>query len=462
MGKGCAKRSTPGRYRARKPLLLYDFYQRSYTDAMQYSIPKGVFDILPQEPQSEDAWRSSDHWQYVEGVMRKTAHDYGFKEIRTPVFERTELFLRSVGEASDIVSKEMYTFEDKGGRSLSLRPEGTASVMRAFVEKKLHTLPGLQKFFYIGPMFRYERPQAGRYRQHHQFGAEAVGIGSPEQDVEMIDFLLELYRRLGLKDLTVAINSVGDPGSRAPFVSALQDYLRPHFDRLSADSQTRFHKNVLRILDSKDPQDQDILRDAPSLIKMLSDESRDHFEKVCDLLKKLKISYVIEPKLVRGLDYYKTVFEVVCGQLGAQNTIGGGGRFDGLLHSFGGPDLPAVGFGTGIERILQTMMKQEVPFPAPAHPVLFLIGMGEEAKTYCFELLTQLRHRGIACEMDLSGKKVQHGLQLANAANATYALVIGDQELSSQKGQLKNMKTRENQEISLSSPISLDIFLNKR
>jgi histidyl-tRNA synthetase len=417
---------------------------------MQYAIPKGVFDILPEEPKAEDQWRASDRWQYVEAVMRQTAHEYGFLEIRTPIFERTELFLRSVGESSDIVTKEMYTFEDKGGRSLSLRPEGTASAIRSFVENRLYTTQTQHKYFYIGPMFRYERPQAGRYRQHHQFGAEAIGIDTPEQDVEMIDMLCTLYKRLGLEGLSVMINSVGDPESRGAYVEALQEYLRPFLPQLSADSQTRFTKNPLRILDSKDPGDQSILLNAPSILDTLSEKARDHFARVCQLLTLIGIPFKIEPKLVRGLDYYnRTVFEVVCGDLGAQNTIGAGGRYDGLIHSFGGPDLPAVGFATGIERLLQTMLKQAVSFPPPPHPQVFIIALGEESRKTCFELLCKLRRAHIAAVMDLGGKKIQQALQIANKMGASYCLVIGETELQQQKAQLKNMATRETEDVFL-------------
>lgn len=414
----------------------------------KYSIPKGVFDILPQEKLPEDQWRITSHWHYVEEMMRKTAHDYGYQEIRTPIFEHTDLFKRGVGEGSDIVSKEMYTFEDKAERSLTLRPEGTASVMRAFMEKHLHHLPGLHKFYYIGPMFRYERPQAGRYRQHHQFGAEAVGIADPEQDVETIDFLLELYRRLGLKNLTVQLNSIGDEETRLHYKNALTAYLKPHFEELSTDSKERFSKNILRVLDSKDPQDRKIAQNAPSILDMLTESSKDHFMKVRKLLDKLKIPYLLNPRLVRGLDYYnKTVFEITAGELGAQNSIGGGGRYDGLLTLLGGPNLPAVGFASGIERILQTMVGQNVHFPPPPHPLIFLIGLGERAREYCFELLCTLRHAKIAAEMDLQGKKVGAAFQIADALHSKYALVIGDEELNSKTIKLKEMESRK--EISL-------------
>jgi histidyl-tRNA synthetase len=422
---------------------------------MEYTIPKGVFDILPEEPEAADKWRNTAHWLFLEDVMRKCAADYGYKEIRTPLFERTELFVRGVGESSDIVTKEMYTFLDKAERSMTLRPEGTASVMRAFVEKRLDQQPGLHKFYYIGPMFRYERPQAGRYRQHHQFGAEAIGVGKPEQDVELIDLLCELYRRLGMKNFTVMINSVGDESTREPYKKALMAYLQPHFDQLSEDSKVRFTKNVLRILDSKDPKDQQLLKSAPSILDYLSDEAKDHFETVKTLLGKVGISYEVNAKLVRGLDYYsKTVFEVVASELGAQNTLGGGGRYDGLIPTLGGPHMPSVGFATGIERILQTMVGQSLPFPKPHRPRIFFIPLGEASMQYCFDLLCKLRHEKIAADIDLSGKKVQHGLQLANALQAEFSVVIGDRELEEGQVELKHMASRETNKIPLSQLIT--------
>jgi histidyl-tRNA synthetase len=422
---------------------------------MQYAIPKGVFDILPQEPRPEDSWRSSDRWQYLESVIRQTADDYGFKEVRTPIFERTELFVRGVGESSDIVSKEMYTFLDKAERSMTLRPEGTAPVMRAFVENRLYNLQNLHKLYYIGPMFRYERPQAGRYRQHHQLGVEAIGIGKPQQDVEVIDMLCELYRRLGLKDLTVMINSVGDDSCRDLYRKALIKYLEPHFNQLSPDSQERFSKNILRILDSKDPEDKKIIEGAPSILESLNEECAEHFKSVRQLLDKIGINYIVNPKLVRGLDYYnKTVFEITCGQLGSQNAVGGGGRYDGLISALGGPDVPAVGYATGMERILQTMDKQQAVFPNPPHPLVFLIPVGDNAKEFCFELLCRLRHEQVPVDMDLSGKKLQHGLQLANATKSEYCLVIGDEELAAQKAKLKNLSTRDSFEIAFSDFVS--------
>ena len=410
----------------------------------KHSIPKGVFDILPNPPSKENIWRTSDHWQYVENLIRDVAQLYGFKEIRTPIFERTELFVRSVGESSDIVTKEMYTFEDKANRSMTLRPEGTAPSIRAFIENGLQNTPPPYKFFYIGPMFRYERPQSGRYRQHHQFGAEAIGSRKPEQDVELIDLLCELYRRLGLKNLTVMINSVGDAACREPYKKALADFLRPNFDQLSPESQTRLSKNVLRILDSKDEKDQKILESSPSILHFLNEECKEHFEKVCSLLNELKIPYIVNSKLVRGLDYYnKTVFEITSGELGAQNTVGAGGRYDGLVSSLGGPDLPAVGFATGIERLLQTMFKQNLAFPPASHPYIFLIPIGDSASRFCFHLLHTLRQADICAEIDMMHKKVSQAFQSALHCQAKYVLVVGDEELKSGLAKLKEIATHQ-------------------
>ncbi len=407
---------------------------------MKFPIPPGVFDILPQDQQ--ERWKSSYLWSYVEATIRKIAQDYGFQEIRTPLFERTELFQRSVGESSDIVSKEMYTFEDRGGRSMSLRPEGTAPVMRSFIENHLHMVAPIHKLFYIGPMFRYERAQAGRYRQHHQFGVEAIGNNSPEQDAEIIDLLCTFYRRLGLTHLTLIINSIGDLENRQAFKLALKNYLQPQFDLLSPDSQNRFETNPLRILDSKDPRDKEIIAQAPSILDFLNEESRDHFEQLKSLLDSLGISYQVNPFLVRGLDYYnRTVFEVVAGELGAQNSLGGGGRYDGLLQSLGGPPFPSIGFGTGIERVIQTMINQDSTLPHPDHSTLFLVALGVEAKRKCFTLLHELRQQGISSQMEFGERKLGKSLQYANHIHASYVGVIGDHELIQQEVELKEMIT---------------------
>jgi histidyl-tRNA synthetase len=429
---------------------------------MQYSIPKGVFDILPQEPDSDNKWRESNRWQYIEQMIRQLCSTYGYKEIRTPIFEKTELFVRGVGEGSDIVSKEMYTFLDKGDRSMTLRPEGTASVMRAFVEKKLYSQQTLHKYFYIGPMFRYERPQGGRFRQFHQFGIEAIGIDTPEQDVEIIDLICNLYTSLGIKNLSVMINSVGGAESRLQFTEALKKFLEPKLDELSEDSKNRFQKNILRILDSKDPKDQILLEKAPSILDFLTPDDKAHFQRVCHLLTELEISYTINARLVRGLDYYtKTVFEITSTDLGSQNSIGGGGRYDGMTETIGGPFLPSVGFASGLERVLQTMNQQAIVFPKAPHPLIYFIPMGSQAKNFCFTTASQLRHNNIPCEIDLSGKKIQSCLQMANHLDAEFCVVIGDDELKTQRAQIKNLNTRESFEVALTELPSKIIEMRK-
>lgn len=415
---------------------------------MLVQIPKGTFDILPYG--TDEAWRLSDLWQYVEEMIRNIASEYGYREIRTPIYERTDLFDRGVGETSDIVSKEMFTFEDKGGRMMSLRPEGTSSVMRAFIENNLANIGPVHKFFYIGPMFRYERPQSGRYRQHQQFGIEAIGIPGPEQDAEVIDILCELYKRLGLKNLKVHLNTVGDIESRNHFREALLTYLKPYYNELSKDSQVRFEKNPFRILDSKDPKDREILKGAPSILNHLTPDARHHFQELCRLLDLIQISYTIDDKIVRGLDYYnKTVFEVLTEDLGAQNTLGGGGRFDGLISTFGGPDLPAVGFATGLERVLQTLVAQKLPYPKLGRPFVYFIPHGDEAREKCFSLVTLCRREKISADIELNAKKMQTAFQNATRLEASFCAIIGTEELRKGRLQLKNLQTRQQQEVDL-------------
>lgn len=409
---------------------------------MSIKIPPGVFDVLPDNP--TETWRSSHLWNYVEDIIRKTASEFGFKEIRTPIFERKELFLRSIGDETDIVTKEIYDFQDKGDRWMALRPEGTAPVMRSFIENHLDQQATTHKFFYIGPMFRYERAQAGRYRQHHQFGAEAIGHENPEQDVEVIALLHTLFSRLGLRNLHVMINSIGDLESRKRFRDDLKLYLKDQYDGLSEDSKRRYETNPLRILDSKELCDQDIVAHAPSILDYLSPACRDHFNRVQELLKQLNISFTVNPKLVRGLDYYnKTVFEVTSSDLGAQNSIGGGGRYDGLIKTLEGPDLPACGFGTGIERIIQTMLAQSVPLPEAPKPTLFLIALGDEAKKICYPLLHSLRQKGISCQMDFSNRKLGKIMHLADNVGATFTAIVGDDEIRTSMITLKRMATGE-------------------
>ena len=415
-------------------------------------IPKGTFDILPYG--AEEPWQISDLWQYAEDIIRKTAADYGYREIRTPIYEKTELFHRGVGETTDIVMKEMFTFEDRFQRSMSLRPEGTASVARAFVEHNLSQMGATHKFFYIGPMFRYERPQSGRYRQHHQFGVEAYGVATPEQDAEVIDLLVQVYKRLGLKNLKVHVNTVGDLESRKEYRAALLNYLKPHFADLSADSQTRFEKNPLRILDSKDPKDKEIVKSAPSILNHLTPAAKEHFQTLCHLLDQIGVPYEVDDRIVRGLDYYqKTVFEVLTQDLGAQNTIGAGGRYDGLIGQFDGPDLPAVGFATGLERVLQVMNAQKVVTPSGVRPVVYFIPMGEEARQKCFSLTAICRHNNIPADLELQSKKVPAAIQNACRAEAKYVCIIGSDELKSGVANLKELATRETKTVELENII---------
>lgn len=416
---------------------------------MTIPIPTGVFDILPED--TKEKWRESHLWSYLEGVFRLHAAAYSCHEIRTPIFERTELFKRSVGDETDIVSKEMYTFDDRGGRSMSLRPEGTAPVMRAFIEKQLHAQSRLHRFFYIGPIFRYERPQSGRFRQHHQFGVEIIGNPHPEADAEMIQMLHGLYERLGLKNIKVYINSLGDKAAREEFRKALCAFLEPHLPKMSEESQRRFQSNPLRILDSKDERDKEIVANAPSILECLSSESRANFETVQQILSHLQIPYEVNDRLVRGLDYYNnTVFEITSGHLGAQNSIAGGGRYDGLLKALGGPDLPSLGFGTGIERIIQVLLQQKgEDAKQRSGPLLYIIPMGQEALLRALELAGTLRKHAITCSLDLSKKKVKQAMQEANAVLAKFVLVLGENELKEGRVQVKEMSSGQNIAMSL-------------
>ncbi len=422
---------------------------------MQYSAPKGTFDIVPNPVKKEEGWKDSSLWNYIESVLKQTAHDFGYQEIRTPIFEQTDLFCRSSGDSSDIVSKEMYTFEDKGKRSMSLRPEGTAPVIRAFVDNHFQQSGSLHKLFYIGPFFRYDRPQAGRYRQFHQFGIEAIGDNSPYQDVEIIDLSLSIYKRLGIKNLNLLLNSVGDKDSRDNYKTALIKYLTPYEKDLSRDSQERLSKNPLRILDSKDSSDQKILAEAPSILDYLSKPAADHFDKACEILAKNGISFTITSKLVRGLDYYnQTVFEITSETLGAQSSIGAGGRYDGLLKELGGQDLPSMGFAAGIERILLTMKGQNTKIHETLKPTVYLIALGKEAEQATFSILCRLRSKKISAEMPFKTKKMQKSLQDASQKGFKYCAILGEDELSQNIIQLKNLETRSSENVPIDSIVS--------
>ncbi len=417
---------------------------------MSYTIPKGVFDLFPFSCKPTDTWKEIHKCQYLQYKMKEISHAYGFEEIVTPIFEKTELFARSIGQETDIVSKEMYTFTDRANRSMTLRPEGTASVMRALIEKKLYHDQSFHKFFYTGPMFRYERQQAGRYRQFYQFGVELIGLDCPEQDVELLDFLHTFFSSLGLQNLTLYINSLGNESCRQNYRRALLEYLTPQKNKLSPESQKRLAHNPLRILDSKNKDDQKILEKAPSILDYLEEDSKIHFETVQKWLKIFKIPFKINTHLVRGLDYYnRTVFEVVCGNLGAQDTLAAGGRYDRLVHQLGGPELPAVGFALGFERLLQIMDAQHCSYRPPNVPLVFIIPLGELAKEVGFEWLKQIRLNHMSAEMDLSGKKLKQLMKYADKRQIPYVLILGEDELQKEEVKLKHMLTGEEQAVAL-------------
>lgn len=398
------------------------------------SAPRGTSDVLPSE-----SWK----WQTIERIAREVAAAFNYREIRTPIFEHTELFHRGVGETTDVVTKETYTFTDRGGRSITLRPEGTAGVVRAMIEHNLVAQEGSrQKVYYIGPNFRYERPQSGRLRQHHQFGAEALGTAEPEQDVECILLQLEFYRRCGVKDLELHVNSLGDRESKKRYRDALVAFLSPRAHMLSEDSQRRLSDNPLRILDSKDPRDQEACRGAPSALDSLSEASRKHFDRVVSLLSECGMALRVNPSLVRGFDYYtETLWEVTAGGLGAQNAIGGGGRYDNLVEQLGGRPTPATGFGSGLERLLMALDAQGVALARSEKPLFWLVGIGEHARRCQWQLLRELRAAGVRADMDLSGRAPRAQFKLADREGAAYCLIVGDDEMAAGTVLLKDLAT---------------------
>ena len=398
--------------------------------------PKGTADVLPAE---------AARWRFVERVARETAAVYHFGEIRTPVFEQTDLFHRGVGEATDIVGKETFTFADRGGESMTLRPEGTAGVVRAAIERGLLNDQGArQKVYYLGPNFRYERPQKGRLRIHHQFGAEAFGVAEAEQDVECIALQMDFYRRCGLRDVALRVNSLGDAESKARYRDALVAYLTPMRDQLSEESRRRLESNPLRILDSKSPADQALVGEAPPASDSLSESSRAHFERVQELLQISDLKFEIDARLVRGFDYYtETLWEVVAGGLGAQNAVGGGGRYDSLVETLGGRPTPGVGFGSGIERLLIALEAQGATLPADAPPLAWVVWQGESARPAAWSLLGELRRAGIAADLDPtggpSGRAFKAQMKQADRASAAVCLIVGPDEVAAGTVGLKDL-----------------------
>ena len=404
--------------------------------------PRGTKDVLPSE---------SSKWQYVESIIREHCRLYGFREIRTPIFEHTELFQRGVGETTDIVQKEMYTFLDRGERSITLKPEGTSPAVRAFIENNLYNEALPEKLYYMTPVFRYERPQAGRLREHHQFGVEVFGAADASVDAEIISLALEFFNKLGVKGLSLDINSIGCPKCRKEYNKALKEYLKSNFDNLCGTCKDRYDRNPLRILDCKVESCQEIVKGAPIIIDYLCDDCKEHFQSLKQCLDELGYEYNVNPMIVRGLDYYtKTVFEIISNDIGTQSTVCGGGRYDGLIKECGGPDLPAVGFGMGLERLLLVLESQGIKLPIGETVDVFIASIGDNAKLKASKIINDLRKNNISADMDYMDRSLKGQMKYANKLNAKYTVILGDNEIESGKISLKNMKTSQQVEINLS------------
>lgn len=406
---------------------------------MSYQRPKGTNDILPGE---------SEKWQFVEETARLVFNDYQYQEIRTPIFEHYEVIARSVGDTTDIVSKEMYDFYDKGERHVTLRPEGTAPIVRAYVENKLYgpEFKKPYKVYYTGPMFRYERPQKGRLRQFHQIGVEAFGSENPSLDVEVMAMAMDFFKQLGINQLRLVINTLGDKETRTNYRQALITYLEAHEEELSEDSRRRLHENPLRVLDSKDRKDQPIVADAPSILDYLSDYAKEYFEGVTKTLEYLNISYEIDHRMVRGLDYYNhTIFEIMSDApgMGAQTTICGGGRYDGLVEELGGPETPGIGFAMGIERILLTLEQEDVMIPSAASLDAYVVGLGEATNMESLKVVQAIRGFGFSADRDFMGRKAKAQFKTADKEGAKLVLTLGEDELSNGVINVKDSATRE-------------------
>ncbi len=399
---------------------------------MLTNAPRGTKDILPD---------TVGDWNYVEGEIRELCRRFGYSEIRTPIFEHTELFQRGIGEGTDVVDKEMYTFTDRGERSITLRPENTASAVRAYLQNKLYAQSNLVKLFYIGSMFRYDRPQAGRMREFHQFGVEALGEANPAVDAEVILLAMNLLEGLGLKDLELSINSVGCPKCRSKYRTMLQDFFRDKLEDLCEDCRSRFERSPLRILDCKKDSDKPYMADAPKITDCLCEECADHFTKLKELLTSAGISFTHDPRLVRGLDYYtKTAFEIKYPPLGAQSAVAGGGRYDGLIEEMGGNPTPAVGFATGLERLLLALESQNL-LPEKNRSVdAYVVALGEKAQAEGFKLLNSLRQQGLSAAMDFAGRSMKAQMKQANKLGAKYSVILGEDEIAEGVVMLRSME----------------------
>ncbi|WP_455544557.1 histidine--tRNA ligase [Intestinibacter sp.] len=405
--------------------------------------PRGTKDITPK-----DVYK----WHYVEKKFREICALYGYEEIRTPIFEHTEVFARSVGDTTDVVQKEMYTFTDRGDRQLSLKPEGTAGVIRSFIENKMYADTQPTKLYYITPCFRYERPQAGRQRQFHQFGIEVLGSDGPSVDAEVIGLAVQFFNEMGLKNLSVNINSVGCPKCREEYNRKLKEYLDKKVDVLCETCLERKDKNPMRVIDCKNPQCKENLQDIPFMIDHLCDDCKDHFEKLQTYLKEMDINFVVDKTIVRGLDYYKkTAFEIISNDIGSQSTVCGGGRYDGLVEMLGGPKgVSGIGFGLGVERLLLTLENNNIEIENPKATDIYIATMGDEAKTKSFKLIKDLRANHISADNDHLDKSIKAQFKYSDKINAKYTVVIGDNELANDTATLKNMQTSEQTTIKLS------------
>ena len=405
--------------------------------------PRGTRDILPKEVYK---------WHYVEKKFREICALYGYEEMRTPIFEHTEVFTRSVGDTTDIVQKEMYTFTDKGDRQISLKPEGTAGTIRAFIESKLYADTQPTKLFYITPCFRYERPQAGRQRQFHQFGIEALGSDQPSIDAEVISLAVQFFNELGLKDLSVNINSVGCPHCREEYNKKLKEYLDAKSDVLCDTCLERKEKNPMRVIDCKNPTCKENLHDIPFMIDYLCDDCKDHFNKLQEYLREMDIKFVVDKTIVRGLDYYrKTAFEIISNDIGSQSTVCGGGRYDGLVEQLGGPKgISGIGFGLGAERLLLTLENNNIEIENPKSTDIYIATIGDAAKTKSFGLIKSLRDNHISTDIDHLGKSLKAQFKYSDKINAKYTIVIGDDELAGDSATLKNMSTSEQTTVKIS------------
>ncbi len=413
---------------------------------------KGTEDVLPKD---------SYKWQFVENIMKSEAAIYGFKEIRTPVFEHTELFSRGVGETTDVVQKEMYTFNTKGDDSITLRPEGTAGAARALLEHALYNDGLPVKAYYLVGCYRYEKPQAGRLREFHQFGMEMYGTSNPAADAELISAAQSVFDRLQITGLRLEINSIGCPECRKKYHQALKEYFEGYRDKLCDTCLSRLERNPMRILDCKSPVCSQIAKGAPMVLDYICDECREHFEGVKQYLDAAGIKYTVNPKIVRGLDYYtKTVFEFVTDCIGAQGTVCGGGRYDGLIEELGGQPLPSLGFAMGIERLLMLMEKQGIEIPKPDVCEIYIAGLGQAAQLKAFNLIKLLRESSIIAESDVLGRGLRAQMKYADKIGAKYSVVIGDSEIEQKTAVLKNMKTGQQHNISLETPKFIEHFIN--